>query len=215
MKVTISARYGSVDSVHGSPHTGVDIAIPQGTPIHSIGEGTVRLVNYGHANIGKGIIVHQNDGTDAIYGHLSGYKVHEGDYVAQGQTIGYSGNTGHTTGPHLHLGLKENGHFIDPTSYANEAINGHARWWHNGHIGDGIGDIPNHNLWGWVAHELSQITIDGITNFLSHFLVALPPLLVVGCGVYFLINMVNKRLAKIGLYGVLAYGCYLVLGGTL
>lgn len=214
MKVTISARFGSVDSVHGSPHTGVDIAIPQGTPVHSIGGGEAHLVNYGHENIGRGIIVHQTDGTEAIYGHLSTYKVHEGDYVSQGQTIGLSGSTGHSTGPHLHLGLKDNGHFVDPTSYADSAVNSQS-WWqsflHNGDV------TNNHyfNLWEWIGHELSKITIDGFTNFLSHFLVALPPLLIVGCGVYFLINMVNKRLAKIGIYGVLAYGAYLVLGGVL
>lgn len=212
MKVTISARYGSVDSVHGAPHTGVDIAVPQSTPIHSIGSGSAHLVNYGHENIGKGIIVHQNNGEDAIYGHLSGYNVHEGDYVTQGQTIGFSGSTGHSTGPHLHLGLKDNGHFVDPTFYADTAINGHSSWWQTFLQNGNVANDHYFNLWGWIGHEITKLTVSGVTNFFSHFLVALPALAVISCGVYFCVGMVNKKLAKWGVIGVLGYGAFLVLG---
>lgn len=212
MKVTISSRYGSIDSVHGSPHTGVDIAVPQSTPIHSIGTGSVHLVDYGNQNIGKGIIVHQNNGEEAIYGHLSSYNVHEGQYVTQGETIGLSGSTGHSTGPHLHLGIKENNHFIDPTVYADQAINGHSSWLQTFLQNGNVANNHYFNLWEWLGHEISQITFNGVTHFLSHFLVAFPSLAVISCGMYFFIGMVNKKLAKWGVIGVLGYGAFLILG---
>ena len=58
---------------------------------------------------------HQSNST--LYGHLSGYNVSTDQQVTQGQVIGYSGNTGNSTGPHLHFGIIENNSWIDPLNY--------------------------------------------------------------------------------------------------
>jgi murein DD-endopeptidase MepM/ murein hydrolase activator NlpD len=89
-------------------HSGVDFRASVGTPVRSVADGTVLgigntdLTCYG-ASFGKFIFIKHNNGLSTAYGHLSLIKVNEGDVVNRDQVIGYSGNTGHTTGPHLHL----------------------------------------------------------------------------------------------------------------
>lgn len=95
--------------VSGS-HNGVDFGAPIGTPVKSTLSGTV--VGTGNTDefsgcysFGKWIMVKHNNGLSTIYGHLSLIKVVVGQQVATGEVIGYSGNTGYSTGPHLHLGV--------------------------------------------------------------------------------------------------------------
>lgn len=116
----ISSAFGVVDSVHSTPHSGVDIALPIGTPLHSVTDGIVTKVDaVGGHDIGRMVRIEAPDGTDVIYGHLSDASVNVGDTVHFGDVIALSGNTGHSTGPHVHLQMiAENGANIDPTAFA-------------------------------------------------------------------------------------------------
>jgi murein DD-endopeptidase MepM/ murein hydrolase activator NlpD len=119
MKFRLSGAFGELSPVReGRAHTGIDFAMPEGTELRSICEGVVqKIVDYGHKNIGKGVIIKGNDGNYYIYGHMSKVDVQKGTFVHDGSYIGLSGNTGHSTGPHLHFGMQApDGHFIDPTS---------------------------------------------------------------------------------------------------
>lgn len=89
-------------------HSGVDFRASVGTPVKAVADGIVAGtgdtdLTCPYASFGKFIFIKHNNGLSTAYGHLSLIKVSEGQKVSRGQTIGYSGNTGHTTGPHLHL----------------------------------------------------------------------------------------------------------------
>ncbi|OGJ06403.1 hypothetical protein A2456_02345 [Candidatus Nomurabacteria bacterium RIFOXYC2_FULL_36_19] len=91
-------------------HNGVDFRASVGTPVFSMADGTVLgvgdtdLTCYG-ASFGKFVFIKYNNGLSSTFGHLSLIKVYEGKQVKRGEMVGYSGNTGHTTGPHLHVSL--------------------------------------------------------------------------------------------------------------
>ena len=93
----------------------MDYAAPRGTPVSAAGTGTVSFVGY-KGGYGKTIIITHGDGYKTLYGHLNGYArgIRAGKRVTQGTKIGYVGNTGLSTGPHLHLGLYKNGRAINP-----------------------------------------------------------------------------------------------------
>ncbi len=103
-----------------SPHNGIDLKMNTGEPIKSIKDGTISLADYGNQNAGKTIFVKWEDGKEAIYGHLSEFAVKDGQHVKAGDLIGYAGNTGHSTGSHLHFALKDNGNFINPSPYIQD-----------------------------------------------------------------------------------------------
>ena len=118
MKFRISSEYGVLEEVrNGKFHNGIDLAVPKGTELHSISNGTIeRVVDYGSQNIGKGVIIRTEQGELHVFGHMDNISVHKGDVVQVGDLIGFSGNTGHSTGAHLHFGLIKNGNFSDPSS---------------------------------------------------------------------------------------------------
>jgi hypothetical protein len=123
MKFRLSGEYGELSPVRDNlPHKGIDLAMPEGTPLRSIADGVIeRVVDYGSKNLGKGVFVRNNDGTLSIYGHMSDIDVKQGAVIKAGEVLGLSGNTGNSTGPHLHYGMKDSaGDFIDPTSYAEK-----------------------------------------------------------------------------------------------
>lgn len=96
-------------------HKGVDFAAPKGTPIMAAGDGIVERCNpYG--GYGNYICVRHNGNMKTAYAHLSRYAkgISTGKKVHQGQVIGYVGNTGSATGPHLHFELIQNGKHINP-----------------------------------------------------------------------------------------------------
>lgn len=104
-KHPISAAYKKPGSWAAGYHTGVDIACPVGTPVYATIAGDVRTgrAAWGAA-YGTMVLINDNvDGSDWGYCHLSKASVKDGAKVKTGQLIGYSGNTGNTTGPHLHL----------------------------------------------------------------------------------------------------------------
>jgi len=96
-------------------HQGVDYAAVVGTPVWSVADGTVTVAGNTGAG-GNSVCVRHRNGFETCYLHLSSYAagVRSGARVAQKQVIGYSGNTGRTTGPHLHFAMKRNGTFVNP-----------------------------------------------------------------------------------------------------
>ena len=100
------------------PHTAVDYAAPTGTPVHSIGDGTVTLCGWDPSGGGNRIRIRHMNGYETCYMHLSKFAsgIKQGVRVAQGQTIGYVGSTGHSTGPHLDFRVWKDGTPIDPLS---------------------------------------------------------------------------------------------------
>jgi murein DD-endopeptidase MepM/ murein hydrolase activator NlpD len=118
----ITQRFGkTVDSQRlytSGSHSGVDFRAAVGTPIYAVGSGTIEGTGdtdktCPKASFGKWIFIRHNNGLSTAYGHLSLIKVSTGQTIQKGDLIGYSGNTGHSTGPHLHL-----------TVYASNGANG-------------------------------------------------------------------------------------------
>lgn len=97
-------------------HAGIDIANKPGTPIVAAMAGKVTRTGYEY-RYGNFIIISHYDGFQTLYGHLDSFSVREGQNVAQGQKIGKMGNTGHSTGCHLHFGIFKNGDDINPALY--------------------------------------------------------------------------------------------------
>jgi murein DD-endopeptidase MepM/ murein hydrolase activator NlpD len=83
-------------------HTGVDFPVPVGTDVLAVADGLVANANWGKA-YGTQIVQDLGDQTFFIYAHLSKSLVKPGDKITKGQLIGKSGNTGNSTGPHLHV----------------------------------------------------------------------------------------------------------------
>ena len=100
----------------GRMHEGIDIAVGSGTPVVSAAAGTVIVAGWlgGYGNL---VVVDHGNGIATAYGHNSTVTVGTGQYVAQGQLIAYSGNTGNSTGPHVHFEVRINGAAVDPFGY--------------------------------------------------------------------------------------------------
>ena len=97
------------------PHLGIDYAAPPGTPVWTVGDGVVTHVGRGH-DAGNYVTIHHKNGFETSYMHLKGFarNIRRGVQVRQGQTIGYVGQTGLATGPHLDFRMSKNGQFINP-----------------------------------------------------------------------------------------------------
>lgn len=100
-------------------HQGVDLRMPIGTPIYAVADAKVikaapdsKGIDAGGGNI---IMLQHIDGTQTWYMHLDAYAVKLGDSVKQGQIIGFSGNTGDSSAPHLHFEYRINGIPVDPS----------------------------------------------------------------------------------------------------
>ena len=102
-------------SGYNKMHKGVDFAAPKGTPIYAGGNGVIEYVG-NNGGYGKYIRIRHNNNYKTAYAHLSGYnkKISKGVRVNQGDIIGYVGNTGNSTGPHLHYEIILNGKQINP-----------------------------------------------------------------------------------------------------
>jgi murein DD-endopeptidase MepM/ murein hydrolase activator NlpD len=100
----------------GRMHQGIDIGVPTGTPIHAAAAGTVIYCGWeeGYGNL---VVIDHGGNLATAYGHQSAIAVTCGEYVQQGQVIGYVGCTGHCTGPHLHFEVRINGDPVDPLGY--------------------------------------------------------------------------------------------------
>ncbi len=117
-EAAISDVFGSERIFNGktsSPHLGLDFRVPTGTLVAAMNDGTVLLARplYFEGNF---IVIDHGQGLLTLYLHLSEFKVKEGDRVKRGQEIGLSGGTGRATGPHLHVAVRWQGTYLDPTS---------------------------------------------------------------------------------------------------
>ena len=97
-------------------HSGVDLAAPQGTPVYAIASGYVNISTY-HSVNGNYVSMSHGNGYGSLYAHLDHAVVSAGDYVKQGQVIGYVGSTGWSTGAHLHFEIHKNGSTVNPMDY--------------------------------------------------------------------------------------------------
>ena len=100
----------------GRMHNGIDIAVPSGTPIKAAAEGTVKFSGW-NGGYGYLVIIDHGNNVETYYAHNSRNLVDVGQRVDRGQTIARSGNTGNSTGPHLHFEIRHRGRPVDPQKY--------------------------------------------------------------------------------------------------
>lgn len=100
-------------------HAGIDIAGNVGDPIYAAGAGKIITTDKDNSH-GNYIVIEHPGGLQSWYLHLSAIGVNEGDTVTKGQEIGSLGNTGRSTGPHLHFEIVKNGNAVNPLPYLNE-----------------------------------------------------------------------------------------------
>lgn len=102
----------------GTVHKGIDLAVPTGTPIVAVADGVVAR-SYYSSSYGEVVFISHGGGMVTVYAHNSRRMVSEGQSVSKGQVIAYSGNTGDSTGPHLHFEVVVNGAKVNPRNYIN------------------------------------------------------------------------------------------------
>ncbi|MCD8118663.1 MAG: peptidoglycan DD-metalloendopeptidase family protein [Lachnospiraceae bacterium] len=113
VSATITSYYGER---WGRMHKGLDFGVSVGTSVYASRGGTVIRASW-YSDFGNCVEIQHSDGSVTRYAHLSEYAVSVGDVVSQGDLIAYSGNTGNTTGPHLHFEILINGVQVDPLLY--------------------------------------------------------------------------------------------------
>ena len=119
VSTTISSHFGYRDQpLPGAStyHQGIDIPCPIGSPVLAIADGQIMYVGY----MGTGgftVMVDHGNGFVAVYHHLSSTPCEVGDIVKAGDIAAFSGNTGNSTGPHLHFGIRINGAYVDPLQF--------------------------------------------------------------------------------------------------
>lgn len=117
----ISSGFGQRPTPGGkggiSNHTGVDIALPKGTPISALNDGVVLYTKYSNTGYGYHVVINHHGGYATLYGHCSELLVSAGQTVKKGQVIAKVGTTGNSTGYHLHVEIIENGQPLNPAEY--------------------------------------------------------------------------------------------------
>lgn len=104
-------------------HKGVDLKINMGDTIRAAFDGRVRIKNFERRGYGNYLVIRHTNDLETVYGHLSGFIVEEGQYVKAGDPIAFGGNTGRSTGPHLHFETRYMGYAINPCAifdFANQ-----------------------------------------------------------------------------------------------
>ena len=116
----LTSPFGERDHMMGGGgtqfHAGIDLSVPAGTPVRAAQEGIVVFAGY-HGAYGKAVKLDHLDGLSTLYAHNSRMLVHVGQNVQAGQVICLSGNTGRSTGPHLHFEVHKDGWPVDPLQY--------------------------------------------------------------------------------------------------
>ena len=112
---------GKKSPSYGQPHGGVDFAVSTGTPVMAANDGVVVGTPYDADGFGNYVQIQHKDGHSSYYGHLSSKGVSEGQEVNAGQVVGVSGNSGNSTGPHLHFEVRRGGIKVDPLGYLSGA----------------------------------------------------------------------------------------------
>ena len=102
-------------------HEGIDFVNKTGTPIHTVADGKVIYKGWMHG-YGKTVKIKHANGYITLYAHLHGYAhITKNQYIKRGKVIGYLGNTGRSTGPHLHFGVMLNNKWINPSRIKRSA----------------------------------------------------------------------------------------------
>ncbi|MFE9395103.1 M23 family metallopeptidase [Streptomyces flavidovirens] len=121
---SLSATYGKGGGMWASKHSGQDFAVPTGTPVDAVHGGTVVKAGPNGAGdgpaYGNAIVVKHDNNTYSQYAHLSKVNVYPGQKVRTGERIGLSGNTGNSSGPHLHFEIRTTPNYgtaINPVSF--------------------------------------------------------------------------------------------------
>jgi murein DD-endopeptidase MepM/ murein hydrolase activator NlpD len=115
----ITSPYGyRVHPIFGTTiyHSGMDIGVDYGTPIHAADSGTVIYSGW-ISGYGNAVVIDHGGGVQTLYGHNQSLNVSEGESVAKGSVIAYAGSTGNSTGPHCHFEVRVNGEPADPMAY--------------------------------------------------------------------------------------------------
>ncbi|OEU96920.1 M23 family metallopeptidase [Streptomyces oceani] len=118
-KYTLTASYGTGGDRWSSDHSGQDFGVPTGTEVKAVHEGTVVTAGDGGA-YGNNIVIEHDNGKYSQYAHLSKFDVSVGDKVNTGERIASSGNTGNSSGPHLHFEVRDTpayGSAVDPVPF--------------------------------------------------------------------------------------------------
>jgi murein DD-endopeptidase MepM/ murein hydrolase activator NlpD len=115
---SITSRFGVLSSIRSSAHTGLDIGASIGTPIAAAASGTVTFSGK-KGSYGYLITIDHGNGVLTYYAHCSALYKSVGEVVNQGDTIAAVGNTGNSTGPHLHIEVRVNGVAYNPQDYFN------------------------------------------------------------------------------------------------
>ena len=116
----VTSEFGSrIDPISHRPknHTGMDMAVPTGTPIRAALLGTVTVSKYNAGGYGYYVMIDHGSGLATLYGHCSSLLVRAGQTVEAGDIIALSGSTGRSTGPHLHFEVHVHGERTDPRKY--------------------------------------------------------------------------------------------------
>ena len=95
-------------------HAGLDFSAPQGTPIYATANGVVRVAGNQGNGYGNHVIINHGYQYSTLYGHMYRIKVRVGQAIKRGEVIGYVGNTGKSTGPHVHYEVMKGGRHLDP-----------------------------------------------------------------------------------------------------
>ena len=113
---TVTSTYGKRAS-RGDFHTGIDLAGKYGDNIYAFKSGTVIKVQHSNVSYGNMVLIKHSDGSKTRYAHMSSIIVKSGQYVGCGDTIGYMGSTGNSTGVHLHFEIIISGKTVNPYNY--------------------------------------------------------------------------------------------------
>jgi len=109
-------RYHPVTGLYQSNHSGLDIGASHGSAISAAAEGSVSYAGV-KGGYGNCVMIDHGEGIYTLYAHMSSIAVNSGQYVNTGDTLGYVGDTGITSGPHLHFEIRINGGTVDPAPY--------------------------------------------------------------------------------------------------
>jgi murein DD-endopeptidase MepM/ murein hydrolase activator NlpD len=118
LKQTASGYGMRIDPIYKTAkfHSGMDFSANIGTPIYATGDGVIKKAGW-ESGYGKIIIINHGFGYETWYAHLNDYDVRVGQKVKRGEVIGKVGNTGKSTGPHLHYEVRLKGKVVNPVNY--------------------------------------------------------------------------------------------------
>jgi len=122
----LSSGFGyRIDPVYKTTkmHAGLDFAAPQGTPVYATANGTIKFAGNAGNGYGNHVIIKHGYSYETLYGHLYRIKARRGKAIKRGEVIGWVGNSGKSTGPHLHYEVHKNGRPLDPIYFFYNDLN--------------------------------------------------------------------------------------------